>query len=179
MSKARAVRRYLAASRHRLSGRLLICGALVVGTSGVGRAGPGTITEFNVPTFGSDPLGIAAGPGNTLWVADSNDFDVHKVERFSTDGAMTGAFNVPGGASVSCPQGCVDPAGILLGPDGNIWFTELTQVGGIIPLAATVDDAVAAIRREMSRTDRPGTWPGDGPGALAATHEDAEAPVPG
>jgi anti-anti-sigma factor len=56
---------------------------------------------------------------------------------------------------------------------------ELTQVGGIIPLAATVDDAVAAIRREMSRTDRPGTWPGDGPGPLAATHEDAEAPVPG
>ncbi|MEA2535725.1 MAG: hypothetical protein QOJ93_3536, partial [Actinomycetota bacterium] len=56
---------------------------------------------------------------------------------------------------------------------------ELTQVGGIIPLAATVDDAVAAIRREMSRTERPGTWPGDGPGPLAATHEDAEAPVPG
>jgi anti-anti-sigma regulatory factor len=56
---------------------------------------------------------------------------------------------------------------------------ELTQVGGIIPLAATVGDAVAAIHKEMSRTDRPGTWPGDGPGPLAGSHEDAEAPVPG
>ncbi|MEA2502645.1 MAG: virginiamycin lyase [Actinomycetota bacterium] len=121
MSRARA-----------LSSFLLICGALVVGTAGVGAAGPGTITEFRVPTFGSDPLGIAPGPGNTLWVADSNDFDVHKVERFSTDGAMTGAFNVPGGASVSCPQGCVDPAGILPGPDGNMWFTELTQSANAI-----------------------------------------------
>jgi streptogramin lyase len=130
--KARAVGRYLAASRHWLSVGLLICGALVLGTAGVGAAGPGTITEFNVPTFGSDPLGIAAGPGNTLWVADSNDFDVRKVERFSTDGVMTGAFNVPGGASVSCPQGCVDPAGILLGPDGNMWFTELTQSANAI-----------------------------------------------
>ncbi|MEA2593346.1 MAG: virginiamycin lyase, partial [Actinomycetota bacterium] len=132
MSNARAVRRYLAGSRHWLSVGLLIGGALVVGTAGVGRAGPGTITEFNVPTFGSDPLGIAPGPGNTLWVADSNDFDVRKVERFSTDGAMTGAFNVPGGASVSCPQGCVDPAGILLGPDGHMWFTELTQSSNAI-----------------------------------------------
>ena len=113
--------------RRWLSVGLLVCGALVAGTAGVGAAAPGTVSEFTVPTFGSDPLGIAAGPGNTLWVADSNDFDVHKVERFSVNGSMTGAFNVPGGASIDCPQGCVDPAGILLGPDGKLWFTELTQ----------------------------------------------------
>jgi streptogramin lyase len=127
-------------SRRWLSVGLLVCGALVAGTAGVGAAAPGTVSEFTVPTFGSDPLGIAAGPGNTLWVADSNDFDVHKVERFSVDGSMTGAFNVPGGASVGCPQGCVDPAGILLAPDGKLWFTELTQsanaIGKLDPSAA-------------------------------------------
>ena len=111
---------------------LLVCGALVGGTAGVGAAAPGTVSEFTVPTFGSDPLGIAAGPGNTLWVADSNDFDVRKVERFSVDGSMTGAFNVPGGASIDCPQGCVDPAGILFGPDSKLWFTELTQAANAI-----------------------------------------------
>jgi anti-anti-sigma factor len=55
---------------------------------------------------------------------------------------------------------------------------ELTQVGGIVPLAATVDEAVEAIRREMSRTHRPGIWPEAGPGPLGGSH-DAEAPVPG
>ncbi|HWD72005.1 MAG TPA: hypothetical protein VG779_05700, partial [Actinomycetota bacterium] len=58
-------------SRRWLSVGLLACGALVAGTAGVGAAAPGTVSEFTVPTFGSDPLGIAAGPGNTLWVADS------------------------------------------------------------------------------------------------------------
>jgi streptogramin lyase len=130
--KALGLRRYLAASRHWLSACLLLSGALAAGTAGVGAAVPGTITEFRVPTFGSDPLGIVPGPGNTLWVADSNDFDVHKVERFSTGGVMTGAFNVPGGESVGCPRGCVDPAGIVLGPDGNLWFTELTQSANAI-----------------------------------------------
>jgi stage II sporulation protein AA (anti-sigma F factor antagonist) len=55
---------------------------------------------------------------------------------------------------------------------------ELTQVGGIIPLAATVDEAVAAIRKEMSRAHRPDTWPEEAE-PLASSHEDAEAPVAG
>jgi stage II sporulation protein AA (anti-sigma F factor antagonist) len=54
---------------------------------------------------------------------------------------------------------------------------ELTQVSGIIPLAATIDEAVAAIRQEMSRTHRP--WPEEAPGPLASSHEGAEAPVAG
>jgi anti-anti-sigma factor len=56
---------------------------------------------------------------------------------------------------------------------------ELTQVSGIIPLAATVDEAVAAIRQEMSRTHRPDTWAEEAPGPLASSHEGAEAPVAG
>ena len=54
---------------------------------------------------------------------------------------------------------------------------ELTQVSGVIPLAATVDDAVAAIRQEMSRTQRSGTWLVKGAELVAGSHEIAEAPV--
>jgi anti-anti-sigma factor len=54
---------------------------------------------------------------------------------------------------------------------------ELTQVGGIVPLAATVDDAVAAIRQEMSRTQRSGTWLVKGAEPVAGSHEIAGAPV--
>jgi anti-anti-sigma factor len=57
---------------------------------------------------------------------------------------------------------------------------ELTQVGGIIPLAPTVDAAAAAIRQEMSRTHRPDPWPpAERPEPLASSHEGAEAPVAG
>src|SRR5256714_5656563 len=54
---------------------------------------------------------------------------------------------------------------------------ELTQVDGIVPLAATVDDAVAAIRQEMSRTERSGTWLVKGAEPVAGSHEIAGAPV--
>ena len=90
-----------------------------------------TINEFNVPTFGSNPLGVTAGPLNSLWIADSNDFDTHKVEQMTTSGQVTG-YNVPGGQSLSCPQGCVDPASIVTAPDGNLWFTELAGAGNAI-----------------------------------------------
>ncbi|HEX9315683.1 MAG TPA: SpoIIE family protein phosphatase, partial [Actinomycetota bacterium] len=54
---------------------------------------------------------------------------------------------------------------------------ELTQVGGIVPLAATVDEAVAAIRQEMSQTQHSGTWLAEGAEPVAGSHEIAEAPV--
>src|SRR5205085_4901741 len=54
---------------------------------------------------------------------------------------------------------------------------ELTQVGGIVPLAATVDDAVAAIRQEMSRTQRSGTWLVKGAEPVAGSHEIVGAQV--
>jgi stage II sporulation protein AA (anti-sigma F factor antagonist) len=54
---------------------------------------------------------------------------------------------------------------------------DLTQVRGVVPVAATVDDAVTSIRREMSRTQRPSLWREDGPPPAAGNHEGAEAPV--
>lgn len=54
---------------------------------------------------------------------------------------------------------------------------ELTQVSGIVPIAATVDDAVAAIRQEMSRTQRSGTWLVKGTEPMAGSREIAGAPI--
>ncbi len=98
---------------------------------GLALAPPPAVTEFQVPINGSDPLGVTSGPGNALWVADSNDFNGQKVEKMTTTGAVTG-YNVPGGQSPSCPQGCVDPASIVQGPDGNLWFTELTSAANAV-----------------------------------------------
>ena len=67
------------------------------------------ITEFSVPTVYSDPSGIAAGPGGTLWFTEHH---ANKIGRISPSGTIT---EFPGGWG---------PLGITAGPDGNLWFTD-------------------------------------------------------
>jgi len=91
------------------------------------------ITEFPVNIFGSDPLGIAAGPDGNLWIADSNDNpqfvnppspdvnDHRKVEKMSTSGVVVAGYSVVAGGC------CADPSSMAVGPDGAMWFTESTS----------------------------------------------------
>jgi virginiamycin B lyase len=72
-----------------------------------------TVTEFSIPTPGSQPFGITAGPDNALWFVESAG---NKVGRISTSGAIT-EFPIPTAGS--------RPTAIAAGPDGNLWFTEL------------------------------------------------------
>jgi streptogramin lyase len=100
------------------------------------------ITEFPVNIFGSDPLGIAAGPDGNLWIADSNDNpqftsppspdvnDHRKVERMTTSGVVTGYSVVGGGC-------CADPSSMVPGPDGAMWFTESTTGANAIGKVTT------------------------------------------
>jgi streptogramin lyase len=80
---------------------------LLLGTSGSAQ----TITEFPLPTAGSFPTGIAAGPDGNLWFAEYND----RIGRITTAGVIT-EFPLPttGNGTVA----------IAAGPDGNLWFTE-------------------------------------------------------
>src|SRR5437899_727260 len=69
-------------------------------------------TEYPIPTPGSQPHGISAGPDGSLWFTESG---VNKVGRVTTQGVFT-EYPVPTPDSA--------PWGIAAGPDGNLWFTE-------------------------------------------------------
>jgi streptogramin lyase len=72
-----------------------------------------TITEFPLPTAGSPPVSIVAGPDGNLWFTETGGID--KIGRITTGGTIT-EFPLP-----TC---CNAAAGIAVGPDGNLWFTE-------------------------------------------------------
>ncbi|MGH6796672.1 MAG: virginiamycin B lyase family protein, partial [Methylocella sp.] len=81
----------------------------------------GMIIEFPIPTAGSEPVGITAGPDGNLWFTESHG---NNIGRITTKGVVT-EFPVPTAFS--------GPGGIAAGPDGNLWFTEESdnQIGTI------------------------------------------------
>ena len=78
------------------------------------------ITEFSIPTEGSSPFGIAAGPDGNLWFTEERS---KKIGRITTGGTIT---EFPIGTS---------PYGISAGPGGNLWFTGWLggKIGQITP----------------------------------------------
>ncbi len=84
-------------------------------------AGATTITEFNLPTLNSFPLGITGGPDGALWFTE---LDANQIGRITTAGAIT-EFPIPTPGS--------EPRGITAGPDGALWFTEsnVSKIGRI------------------------------------------------
>jgi len=73
------------------------------------------ITEYQVPTPSSMPIGIAAGPDGNIWF----------TERFAN---KVGMLDLAGGTyaitEYTIPSDDTQPVGIAAGPDGNVWFTE-------------------------------------------------------
>lgn len=67
-----------------------------------------TITEFPIPTFGSQPLEIASGPGG-MWFTEPG---AGRIGLITPDGRLS-EFTVS-----------ASPLGIVAGPDGNLWFTS-------------------------------------------------------
>jgi len=84
---------------------------------------PLTFAEYSIPSAGSLPSFIAAGPDGNLWFTE---FGPSKIGMINTSGAIT---EFP----ITTP-GC-GPVGIAAGPDGNVWFTEAhaNQIGRITP----------------------------------------------
>jgi streptogramin lyase len=119
----------------------------------IGRITPGgTVTEFPLPTATSTPAGIVAGPDDALWFVENNG---GTTEPSCLGGnGRSGAVGriTPGGVITEYPltdevsrhtgdQGCTGPFYLTVGPDGNIWFTEIldARVGRITtpPVAGT------------------------------------------
>lgn len=78
----------------------LAAAPVAVGPIASAGASTGAITEFPVPTNGSEPFGIAAGPGGNLWFVEV----FGTVGRITTSGAVT-EFPVPtSGTEPRCGQ---------------------------------------------------------------------------
>ncbi len=73
-------------------------------------AAAATVAEFTVPTSGSQPWGIAAGPDGALWFTESS-----KIGRMTTAGVFT---------EYALPVAGTYPNAIVAGPDGNLWFAD-------------------------------------------------------
>jgi streptogramin lyase len=76
-----------------------------------------SITPFPVPTAGSIPTDLAAGPDGNLWFTEEFASQIGRI----TPAGTVSEFALPG-----------DDKGPLLmtaGPDGNLWFTEIGELG--------------------------------------------------
>lgn len=82
-------------------------------TGTIGRIAPGgEIRHFALPTAGSVPIYIHAGPDGNMWVTE---LAGNKIARVTPAGAAT-EFDIP------TPY--ARPIAIVPGPDGNMWFSE-------------------------------------------------------
>ncbi|HEX6818869.1 MAG TPA: hypothetical protein VF120_10875 [Ktedonobacterales bacterium] len=101
-------------------------------TSNIGRTTPGGVsTAF--PVTGGLPIGITAGPDGALWFTEGY---ANFIGRITTSGAMS-TFNLP--------TRNADYGPIVVGPNGNLWFTltgeyaqtiDANQIGEISPAGA-------------------------------------------
>lgn len=94
----------------------------------------GSFTSFPVPTkyafrrFAVGARGqsrIIPGPDGNLWFTELNG---NKIGRMTTSGTLT-EFTVPSSVEVPAfPENyrTSHPSGIVVGPDGNLWFTEVS-----------------------------------------------------
>jgi streptogramin lyase len=101
--------------------------------------------DFRIPTAYSDPSRLVTGPDGNIWFTEQG--------AVGANGSRQPTFPAPGRIGRITPSGRIDefttpnqsypnfvsnPAGIAVGPDGNLWFTEysfraadtLTQHGG-------------------------------------------------
>ena len=111
--------------RHRLIAFVIVVAAAAFGPAGLPAMGAGAaqlaaptapagrFKVFKVPTAGSDPRHITAGPDGNMWFTESN-INVGKIGRIDAAGTIT-EFVVP-------TQGS-QPDDIVSGPDGALWFT--------------------------------------------------------
>ena len=82
-------------------------------TGTIGRIAPGgEITHFALPTPGSVPIYIHAGPDGNMWVTE---LAGNRIARVTPAGIPT-EFDIP------TPY--ARPIAIVPGPDGNMWFSE-------------------------------------------------------
>lgn len=74
----------------------------------------GTVTEYKISTFNSEPVGITSGPDGNIWFTESYG---NNIGTITTNGQIT---------EYALPHAESEPENITAGPDSNLWFTEYT-----------------------------------------------------
>jgi virginiamycin B lyase len=98
-------------------------------------ASAAAIDEFPLPTPGSCPGGMTAGPDGALWFSEEG---TSRIGRMTATGAFAGEVTIPNSAN---PTPCSDPSfvppldQIAVGSDNRLYFTEPRddQIGSIDP----------------------------------------------
>lgn len=95
----------------------------------------GVITETSIPTPGSAPRNITAGPDGALWFTENGG---NKIGRITTGGMIT---------ETSIPTAFSAPVGITAGPDGALWFTEScgNKIGRITTGATITETSIPTL----------------------------------
>jgi streptogramin lyase len=90
----------------------------------------GAMTEYLVPTDGSNPDQIAPGPDGGLWFTENH---ADKIGRIDPATHLFKEFPLSTGAG---------PSAIVAGPDGNVWFTEQSSsmIGRITPATSEIKE---------------------------------------
>src|SRR5215212_5352384 len=79
-------------------------------TAALAQTASAAVTEFGLPTAGSQPAGIVTGADGNLWVASSA---TDRIARITPAGAVT-EFTLPAGRA---PRDITSAGGL-------VWFTE-------------------------------------------------------
>jgi uncharacterized repeat protein (TIGR01451 family) len=104
----------------------------------VGEINPTThaIAEFPIPTAGSEPSSITAGPDANLWFTEDGANNIGQINPTSD---AIAEFPIPKTTSVGVGS-TTHPVEITLGPDGNLWFTEaFGEIGQINPTTHAIE----------------------------------------
>jgi len=140
----------------KVTSRQLAAGCAVIVIAGC--AGPSAgasrtsarLTAYTIPTADSRPVGIVAGPDGAMWFIETLG---NKVGKLSTAHVVT-EYTIPtegayGPMSVDGITPQFKPAGITVGSDGSLWFTEyaankvakLTSLGSFTEYPIPSDNA--------------------------------------
>jgi virginiamycin B lyase len=104
-----------------------------------GAAAQPAISEWGIPTSGSQPSHIVPDGAGNLWFTQTAG---NKIGRVSQNGVFQ-EFNVPTGDS--------QPWGIAVGPDGRVWFTQVAgnRLAHVTPSTGVIgQDAIPTTNSE-------------------------------
>lgn len=81
------------------------------------------ITEYDIPTLHSGPIGITVDSTGIVWFAETN---VSKIARFNPEDETFKEFEIPISSSKIQNEGSMI-WGMTFDIEGNLWFTEATE----------------------------------------------------
>ncbi len=107
-------------SAARLETAFLLAGGLAAAAAMAAQ----TITEYPVLLPSSEPRGLAAGPGQTVWYGTHSTRKIGRIDLTKLDGCQANPAACITEVQIPNASLATDPYNLVKGSDGAIWFTE-------------------------------------------------------